>query len=59
MRTLLVLVRENRAAVQDAAVTCLDFIDEAMEYLEILDPVRGDKELIKALAVELASLRRG
>jgi len=34
-------------------------LSEASKHLKILDPKRGDKELVKAVAVELAKLSRG
>ena len=56
---MLELLRGNQAAVQKVRGVLKKALSEASQYLKILDPKRGDKELVKALAVELAKLRRG
>ena len=53
------MAREPGAASQEVRGICERVASEASEYLKILDPVLGDKELVKAVAVELAKLHRG
>ena len=53
---MLDLLRENQAAMQDFQGAFKHAVSEASKYLKILDPKRGDKELVKAMAVELANL---
>ena len=56
---MLDFLRENQAAPQLMRGICEQVASEASHYLKILDPKRGDKELVKAVAVELAKLSRG
>jgi hypothetical protein len=58
VRTLLNLMRENEAAVQSIALGCTELLENASYNLKILDPVVGEEELVKAVAVELAKVRR-
>jgi len=55
---MLDLLRENQAA-QEMWGMCELVASEASQKLKILDPNRGDKELVKVMAVELAKLSRG
>ena len=59
VHAILDLLRENQAAVHEVPCMCQQVVFEASQYLKILDPKRGDKELVKAVAVELAKLSRG
>jgi hypothetical protein len=54
---MLEFLRENQAAPQDEWGDYEMGIFEASQCLKILDPKRGDKELAKAVAVELARLQ--
>jgi len=56
---MLDFMREKQAAPQKVRGMCKHVASEASQYLKILDPVFGDKELAKAMAVELAKLSRG
>ena len=57
MRALLDLMRENEASVQKLAALCAAVLEQASEYLQILDPEVGQEELIQAVAAALARLR--
>ena len=54
---MLDLLRENQAAPQEVRGVVRQVASDALQYLKILDPKSGDKELIKAFAVGLAELR--
>ena len=56
---MLDLLRENQTALQEMRGTCEQLVFESSQCLKILDPKRGDKELVKAVAVEVAKLSRG
>ena len=56
---MLDLLRENLAAVQEVRGIFEQLFNEASQCLKILNPKRGDKELVKAVAAELAKLSRG
>jgi hypothetical protein len=58
VRALLDLLRENQAAVQNVAFECGNVLEQASAGLQILDPGVGEEKLVKAVAVELAKLRR-
>jgi hypothetical protein len=51
-------LRENQAAPPESLLGCKQVVLGAPQYLKILDPKRGDKELIKAVAVVVAKLSR-
>ena len=59
---MLDLLRENQAAPQEAWGPqkawggCEGVVFEASRALKILDPVLGDKELVKAVAINKAKL---
>ena len=57
MRALLDLMRENEAAVQNAAAACGAALMLASGDLTILDPEVGEQELIQAVAAALDNLR--
>ena len=57
MRALLDLMRENEAAVENMASGCKEHLVRASSDLKILDPEVGDKELIKAVADQVAKLQ--
>ena len=52
-------MRDNEAAVQAFPQPCHAVLCTATHHLKILNPVRGDKELVRLVAVELAKLSRG
>jgi len=56
VRALLDLMRENEAAVQANLPLCESLLMLASKNLKILDPERGEEELIESLAAELAKL---
>ena len=56
MRTLLDVMHENQAAPHDTLLEYQDLLRDASSCLKILDPVRGEEELINS-AAELAKLR--
>ena len=56
MRALLHLLRENKAAVQCMPANCYVVLHDARSHLQILDPVRGDQDLINSVEVEQAKL---
>ena len=56
---MLDLLCENQAAPQEVRCLFEQRVFEASQFLKILDPKRGDKELIKAVAVVVAKLSRG
>ena len=57
MRTLLALVRANQTAVHAAWPICRPLLVRvASARLTVLDPERGDKELIEGLAAEVVKL---
>ena len=58
MRALLDLLRENEAAVQTMLRLCQNVLQDASSHLNILNPKRGEEELIKSVAAELARLMR-
>jgi len=55
VRALLDLLRDNEAAVKDAAALS-EILLAAGRHLKILDPEHGDEELIELVAAELAKL---
>jgi len=57
VRALLDLMRENEEEVQKWAAACQELLARASQQLTILDPEVGEKELIKAVAAEVARLR--
>ena len=57
MRALLDLLRENEAKGHRMLRQTQDLLDEASSRLEVLDSQRGEEELVKSVAVELANLR--
>ena len=57
VRALLDSMRENEKQVQVLAAACLEVLEHASLFLNILDPVVGEEELIKAVAAEVARLR--
>ena len=57
MRALLDLLRENETTVHDIRVSSLEVLHEATQHLKVLDPERGDQELIKSVKARLASLK--
>jgi hypothetical protein len=59
VRAMLDLVRENRAQLQDVHFPCQNLMHAATRCLKILDPVRGDKKLVKLVDAELAKLSEG
>jgi len=56
VRAVLDLIRENGDAVPDDLVPCRDLLQQASQYLTMLDPELGGKELVKSVAAELAKL---
>ena len=56
---MLDIMRENDAAVQAWPQRFHSVLCTATHNLKILNPVRGDKELVRLVAVELAKLSRG
>ena len=57
LRSLLDLLRENEAAVQSIGhASCKRVVQFARQHLNILDPFLGDRELIRAWALELANV---
>ena len=56
MRALLDLMRDNEAAVKDVSKQCKSVLIDVSVYLNILDPVHGEKELINLVAAALAKL---
>jgi len=56
---MLELLRQIQSATSEVRGMCEHVVCEASQHLKILDPKRGDKELVKAVAVELAKLSRG
>jgi len=56
VRALLDLMRENEKEVQVLAAACQELLEHASLFLNILDPKVGEKELIKAVAAEVAKL---
>ena len=59
MLDILDFMHESQAALQDVRGMCERALSEASQYLIILDPVYGDQELIRWVAVERAKLSRG
>ena len=59
MRALLDLLRENALGGHRMLHQCRELLEEASSHLEVLDPERGEEELVKSMAVELASLVAG
>jgi len=57
VRALLNLMRENGARLQNVADVCANNLQFASQHLTILDLEVGEKELIKAVAAEVARLR--
>ena len=57
MRALLDLMRENEPRLQSVANVCAHNLEYASQHLTILDPKVGEKDLIKAVAAEVARLR--
>jgi hypothetical protein len=57
VRALLNLMRENEARVQMFAAGCAVVLEQARDYLTVLDPEVGEEELIKAVAATLARLQ--
>mmetsp|Transcript_56094 Transcript_56094/g.133904 ORF Transcript_56094/g.133904 Transcript_56094/m.133904 type:complete len:296 (-) Transcript_56094:42-929(-) len=57
VRALLALIRENRATVQEMAVSFRAFMEQASVDLNVLDPETGDDELIDVWVDELTRLR--
>ena len=57
MRTLLHLMRENKAEVQKSALMSAELLELACHQLTILHQEVGEEELIKAVAAEVARLR--
>jgi len=57
VRALLDLIRENEEAVQTVSASCAAVLCYAQDHLTILDPEVGEKELIHAVNMRLASLR--
>ena len=58
MRALLDLMHKNEAAVESLASGCEEVLQQASTTLMVLDPEVGEEELIKAVAVQLAKVRR-
>ena len=58
VRALLDFLRENQESVHKVRPICQDVLVQASRHLRILDPVLGQRELINAVAAELAKLRR-
>ena len=56
MRSLLDLMRENEAAVQDMSPQCQELLHNASADLKLLDPEHGEEELIELVAAALAKL---
>jgi hypothetical protein len=56
VRSLLALMRDNEAAVQNLAGAIKYLLSEASVHLKILDPELGEEELIQSVAVEMAKL---
>lgn len=56
---MLNFLRENEGKVQDIIGACAGVLSEARHQLKVLDPVLGDKELVRLVAVEHAKLSRG
>ena len=52
-------LRENQTAPPEMRGVCKKMVLEASQYLKILDPEHGDKELVQAAAVMVAKLIRG
>ena len=55
VRALLDFLRDNQAAVQEMSATVKMVLNQAIN-LKILDPVLGEKELARSVAVELVKL---
>jgi len=55
---MLDLLRENETALHGRRGPCQKVLYEACRHLQILHPVRGKKDLIRAVEVEQAKLRR-
>ena len=59
LRALLDLMRENEAAVQENLLLCQQVLVQASKNLTILDPLVGEKELIKSVAAEMTKVTAG
>ena len=53
---MLDFVRENGAEVQAHLTHCKYLLEKASLNLKIFDPVLGEEELVKSVAVELAKV---
>jgi len=58
VRALLDGMRENETAVKTSTDAFESTLNLASSYLKVLDPEVGEEELIEAVAVELAKVRR-
>jgi hypothetical protein len=47
---------QNGAAVHGNLTLCQDLLQQASKHLTILDPERGEEELVKSVAAELVKL---
>ena len=56
VRALLDLMREKEEAWKILSAACQELLEHASLFLNILDPKVGEKELIKAVAAEVAKL---
>jgi hypothetical protein len=56
VRTLLDLMRENGASVQENLMHCQNLLQQATRSLKVLDPEFGEEELVKSVAAELAKV---
>jgi len=57
VRALLDLMRENEARLQNVPAVSIILLERESVCLNILDPLVGEEELIKAVAAELVRLR--
>ena len=55
---MLDVMRENEPGVENLAGGCEEVLAQASSCLMLLDPDDGEEELIKAVAVQLAKVRR-
>jgi len=59
VRALINCLHENQKIVQEGSTPCKSILVEACTRLKVLHPVRGEKALVKSVAVEVAKLSRG
>ena len=55
---MLDLVVKNEKAVSEVPAACESVLYDATQRLTVIDPVLGETDLVKSVAVELAKLSR-